>query len=113
MPLVDLDDPADLRARWAALAAVAHASGRDRIWWADERGWHHEGPRGNDLRLMVFADGRAGVFGYDATNIRTAEEGAVTGLLPGAPECIGQPAVRHRLGTGQLHFVYGHFSGTW
>src|SRR6266540_48048 len=113
MPLVDLDDPADLRARWAALAAVAHASGRDRIWWADERGWHHEDPRGNDLRLIAFPDGRAVVFGYHATNSRTAAAGAVTDLLTGAPEWIGQPEVRHRMGTGQLGFVYGHFSGTW
>ncbi|HEY3005179.1 MAG TPA: hypothetical protein VGJ44_22730 [Kribbellaceae bacterium] len=113
MPLVDLDDPVELRARWAALAAVSHASGRDRIWWADERGWHHEDPRGNDLRLIAFPDGRAVIFGYHAEDSRTAQAGALADLLSGAPEWIGQPEVRHRIVTGQLGFVYGHFSGTW
>jgi hypothetical protein len=42
MPLVDLDDPAELRARWSALAAVAHATGFDRRWYADEDGWYHQ-----------------------------------------------------------------------
>jgi hypothetical protein len=113
MPLVDLDDPADLRARWAALAAVAHASGRDRIWWADAQGWHHEDARGNDLRLVPFPDGRAVVFGYHATDSRTAQANALADLLTGAPEWIGHPEVRHRIATSQLGFVYGHFSGTW
>ena len=113
MPLVDLDDPAELRARWAALAAVAHAAGRDRIWWADRQGWHHEDSRGNDLRLISMPDGRAVVFGYHYDDSRTAAEGALSELLSGAPEWIGQPEVRHRVATGQLGFVYGHFAGTW
>ncbi len=113
MPLVDLDDPAELRARWAALAAVAHASGRDRIWWADRQGWHHEDARGNDLRLVPMPDSRAVVFGYHYDDSRTAADGGLSELLTGAPDWIGQPEVRHRLATGQLGFVYGHFSGTW
>lgn len=113
MPLVDLDDPGELRSRWAALAAVAHACGRDRIWWADERGLHYEDPRGNDLRLLSLGDGRAVLYGYHAEESRTAVENAYADLLSGAPDWIGQPEVRHRMVTGQLGFVFGHFSGTW
>src|SRR5262245_41919375 len=113
MPLVDLDDPVELRARWAALAAVAHATGRDRIWWADDQGLHYEDSRGNDLRLILIADGRAVMFGYHYEESRTADEGVYADLLAGAPDWIGQPEVRHRVATGQLGFVYGHFAGTW
>lgn len=113
MPLVDLDDPVELRARWAALAAVAHAAGRDRVWWADDRGLHYEDPRGNDLRLIIIADGRAVLFGHHDEESRTAAEGAYADLLTGAPDWIGQPEVRHRMATGGLGFVYGHFAGTW
>jgi hypothetical protein len=113
MPLVDLDDPDDLRARWCALAAVAHATGYDRRWWADENGWHHEDPAGNDLRFASPGRDRSVLFGFHAEITQTAEVSRQGGLLAGAPEWIAQPEVRHRMATGDLGFVYGHFAGTW
>lgn len=113
MPLVDLDDPDDLRARWCALAAVAHATGYDRRWWADETGWHHEDPAGNDLRFVSPGQDRSVLFGFHSEISRTAEVGRQGGLLAGAPEWIAQPEVRHRMATGEIGFVYGHFAGTW
>ena len=59
MPLVDLDDPEELRARWSALAAVAHATGFDRRWYADGDGWYHQDETGSDLRMVRLDGGRS------------------------------------------------------
>ncbi|TWD83834.1 hypothetical protein FB561_5003 [Kribbella amoyensis] len=109
MPLVDLDDPDELRARWSALAAVAHATGFDRRWYADEQGWYHQDETGSDLRMVRLDGGRAIVFGYHTEHSRTAG----TDLVAGAPDWIGQPEVKRRIAAGQLGFVYGSFNGTW
>ncbi|HEY0472555.1 MAG TPA: hypothetical protein VGD34_12840 [Kribbella sp.] len=109
MPLVDLDDPAELRARWSALAAVAHATGFDRRWYADERGWYHQDETGSDLRLIRLDDQRAVLFGFHTQHSHTA----AADLLAGSPDWIGEAEVRQRIAAGQLGFVYGSFNGTW
>src|SRR5215211_2276870 len=109
MPLVDLDDPEELRARWSALAAVAHATGFDRRWYADEDGYHHQDETGSILRMLRLDDGRAVLFGFHTQHSRTA--GA--DLLAGSPDWIGQPEVRERRAAGELGFVYGAVNGTW
>ncbi|MEV6286876.1 hypothetical protein [Kribbella sp. NPDC051770] len=109
MPLVDLDDPEELRARWSALAAVAHATGFDRRWYADGGGWYHQDETGSDLRMVRLDGGRSVLFGYHTQHSRTAG----TDLLAGAPDWIGQPEVKQRIAAGELGFVYGSFNGTW
>ncbi|GAA1702140.1 hypothetical protein GCM10009745_56720 [Kribbella yunnanensis] len=109
MPLVDLDDPEELRARWSALAAVSHATGFDRRWYADMGGYYHQDETGSILRLQRLGDGRAVLFGYQTQHSQTAG----SDLLAGSPEWIGQPEVRQRLAAGELGFVYGAFNGTW
>ncbi len=109
MPLVDLDDPEELRARWSALAAVSHATGFDRRWYADAGGCFHQDETGSILRLQHLGDGRAVLFGYQTQHSQTAG----SDLLAGSPEWIGQPEVRQRLAAGELGFVYGAFNGTW
>ncbi|MFI5707803.1 hypothetical protein [Kribbella sp. NPDC051620] len=109
MPLVDLDDPEELRARWSALAAVAHATGYDRRWYADEHGWYHQDETGSDLRMVRLDGGRAVLFGFHTQHTQTG--GA--DLLAGAPPWIGQPEVKRRMAAGELGFVYGSFNGTW
>lgn len=109
MPLVDLDDPEELRARWSALAAVAHATGFDRRWYADENGWYHQDETGSDLRMVRLEGGRAVLFGFHTQHTQTAE----ADLVAGAPDWIGQPEVKRRIAGGDLGFVYGSFNGTW
>lgn len=109
MPLVDLDDPEELRARWSALSAVAHATGFDRRWYADENGWYHQDETGSDLRMVRLEGGRAVLFGFHTQHSRTAD----ADLLAGSPDWIGQPEVKRRIAAGQLGFVYGSFNGTW
>ncbi len=109
MPLVDLDDPAELRARWSVLAAVAHATGFDRRWYADSGGWYHQDETGSDLRMVRLDGSRAVLFGFHTQHSGTA--GA--DLLAGSPEWIGQPEVKTRMAAGRLGFVYGSFNGTW
>jgi len=109
MPLVDLDDPEELCARWSALAAIAHATGYDRAWWADDDGWHYQDGAGNDLRLVELDQDRAVLFGLHREYSRTTG----SDLLEGAPDWIAQPPVRERIGRGELGFVYANFSGTW
>src|SRR3954468_850354 len=109
MPLVDLDDPEELRARWTALAAVAHATGFDRRWYADAEGYHHQDETASVLRMVRLDDGRAVLWGFHTQHSQTA--GA--DLLGGSPDWIGQPEVRQRLEAGELGFVYGAFNGTW
>ncbi|WBQ02249.1 hypothetical protein [Kribbella sp. CA-293567] len=109
MPLVDLDDPEELRARWSALAAVAHATGFDRRWYADEHGWYHQDETGSDLRMARLDGGRAVLFGFHTQHTQTA----AADLLAGAPGWIGQPEVKRRMAAGELGFVYGSFNGTW
>ncbi|TDD20428.1 hypothetical protein E1218_22585, partial [Kribbella turkmenica] len=109
MPLVDLDDPEELRARWSALAAVAHATGYDRRWYADQHGYHHQDETGSILRMVRLDDGRAVLFGFHTQHSRTA--GA--DLLAGSPDWIGRPEVRRLISAGELGFVYGAFNGTW
>ncbi|MDX6240958.1 MAG: hypothetical protein QOG10_5782 [Kribbellaceae bacterium] len=109
MPLVDLDDPEELRARWSALAAVAHATGFDRRWYADEQGWYHQDETGSDLRMVLLDGERSVLFGFHTQHSRTTG----SDLLVGAPGWIGQPEVRQRFAAGRLGFVYGSFGGTW
>lgn len=109
MPLVDLDDPEELRARWSVLAAVAHATGFDRRWYADEQGWYHQDETGSDLRMVMLDDERSVLFGLHTEHSRTAR----SDLLAGAPGWIGQPEVQQRIALGRLGFVYGSFGGTW
>lgn len=109
MPLVDLDDPEELRARWTALAAVAHATGFDRRWYADADGYHHQDETASVLRLARIGDGRVVLWGFHTQHSATA--GA--DLLAGSPDWIGQPEVRQRQASGELGFVYGAFNGTW
>lgn len=109
MPLVDLDDPEELRARWSALAAVAHATGFDRRWYADADGYHHQDETASVLRMARLEDGRAVLWGFHTQHSQTAGED----LLAGSPEWIGQPEVRQRQTAGELGFVYGAFNGSW
>ncbi|WP_202872497.1 hypothetical protein [Kribbella soli] len=109
MPLVDLDDPEELRARWSALAAVAHATGFDRRWYADADGYHHQDESASVLRMARLEDGRAVLWGFHTQHSQTAGED----LLAGSPEWIGQPEVRQRQTAGELGFVYGAFNGSW
>ncbi|MFG1813227.1 hypothetical protein ACGFIF_05615 [Kribbella sp. NPDC049174] len=109
MPLVDLDDPEELRARWSALAAVAHATGFDRRWYADEAGYHHQDETGSILRMVRLEGGRSVLFGFHTQHSRTTG----SDLLAGSPDWIGQPEVRHLIARGELGFVYGAFNGTW
>ncbi|MET9311494.1 hypothetical protein ABZX12_06685 [Kribbella sp. NPDC003505] len=109
MPLVDLDDPEELRARWTALAAVAHATGFDRRWYADADGYHHQDETASVLRMVRLEDGRAVLWGFHTQHSRTAGED----LLAGSPDWIGQPEVRQRQSAGELGFVYGAFNGSW
>ena len=109
MPLVDLDDPEELRARWTALAAVAHATGFDRRWYADADGYHHQDETASVLRMARLQDGRAVLWGFHTQHSQTAGED----LLAGSPDWIGQPEVRQRQAAGELGFVYGAFNSTW
>jgi hypothetical protein len=109
MPLVDLDDPEELRARWTALAAVAHATGFDRRWYADGDGYHHQDETASVLRMSRLGDGRAVLWGFHTQHSQTAG----SDLLAGSPDWIGQPEVRVRQDAGELGFVYGAFNGTW
>ncbi|MFG1908379.1 hypothetical protein [Kribbella sp. NPDC048928] len=109
MPLVDLDDPEELRARWSALAAVAHATGFDRRWYADADGYHHQDESASILRMARLEDGRAVLWGFHTQHSQTAGED----LLAGSPDWIGQPEVRQRQSAGELGFVYGAFNSTW
>ncbi|MDX2968844.1 hypothetical protein [Kribbella solani] len=109
MPLVDLDDPEELRARWTALSAVAHATGFDRRWYADADGYHHQDETASVLRMSRLGDGRAVLWGFHTQHSRTAG----SDLLAGSPDWIGQPEVRRRQDAGELGFVYGAFNGTW
>ncbi|HZX02303.1 MAG TPA: hypothetical protein VFF46_05180, partial [Kribbella sp.] len=109
MPLVDLDDPEELRARWTALAAVAHATGFDRRWYADADGYHHQDETGSVLHMVRLGDGRAVLFGFHTHHSQTAR----TDLLAGSPDWIAQPEVRRRATAGELGFVYGAFNATW
>ncbi|MGW7685874.1 hypothetical protein ACWGID_34335 [Kribbella sp. NPDC054772] len=109
MPLVDLDDPEELRARWTALAAVAHATGFDRRWYADGDGYHHQDETASVLRMVRLGDGRVVLWGFHTQHSLTA--GA--DLLAGSPDWIAQPEVRQRQSAGELGFVYGAFNGTW
>ena len=109
MPLVDLDAPEELRARWSALAAVAHATGFDRRWYADEQGWYHQDETGSDLRMVMLDAERSVLFGLHTEHSRTAG----SDLLAGSPGWIGQPEVQQRIAAGRLGFVYGSFGGTW
>ncbi|TCO23184.1 hypothetical protein EV652_1097 [Kribbella steppae] len=109
MPLVDLDDPEELRARWCALAAVAHATGFDRRWYADESGYHHQDETASILRMVRLEGGRSVLFGFHTQHSRTAG----SDLLAGSPDWIGQPDVRRLISRGELGFVYGAFNGTW
>ncbi|WP_165553040.1 hypothetical protein [Kribbella speibonae] len=109
MPLVDLDDPEELRARWSALAAVAHATGFDRRWYADADGYHHQDETASVLRMARLQDGRAVLWGFHTQHSQTAGED----LLAGSPDWIGQPEVRQRQTAGELGFVYGAFNGSW
>ena len=109
MPLVDLDDPEELRARWSALAAVAHATGFDRRWYADADGYHHQDESASVLRMARLEDGRSVLWGFHTQHSQTAGED----LLAGSPEWIGQPEVRQRQTAGELGFVYGAFNGSW
>ncbi|MFI7061122.1 hypothetical protein ACIBL3_09085 [Kribbella sp. NPDC050124] len=109
MPLVDLDDPEELRSRWTALAAVAHATGFDRRWYADEAGYHHQDETASFLNMVRLDGGRAVLFGFHTEHSQTA--GA--DLLAGSPDWIGQPEVRQLIAAGELGFVYGAFNGTW
>ena len=109
MPLVDLDDPEELRARWTALAAVAHATGFDRRWYADADGYHHQDETASVLRLARLSDGRVVLWGFHTQHSATVG----TDLLAGSPDWIGQPEVRQRQAAGELGFVYGAFNGTW
>ena len=110
MPLVDLDDPEELRARWTALAAVAHATGFDRRWYADADGYHHQDETASVLRMVRLEDGRAVLFGFHTQHSQTA------GRRPaGRARRTGSGS--RRCGSGwlraQLGFVYGAFNGTW
>ncbi|MEI8406236.1 MULTISPECIES: hypothetical protein, partial [unclassified Kribbella] len=109
MPLVDLDDPEELRARWCALAAVAHATGFDRRWYADKDGYHHQDETASFLRMVRLDGGRSVLFGFHTQHSRTAG----SDLLAGSPDWIGQPEVRRLISAGELGFVYGAFNGTW
>ncbi|MEU8221824.1 hypothetical protein [Kribbella sp. NPDC048915] len=109
MPLVDLDDPEELRARWTALAAVAHATGFDRRWYADADGYHHQDESASVLRMVRLGEGRAVLWGFHTQHSQTAGEN----LLDGSPDWIGQPEVRQRQDAGELGFVYGAFNGSW
>lgn len=109
MPLVDLDDPEELRARWCALAAVAHATGFDRRWYADDDGYHHQDETASFLRMVRLDGGRSVLFGFHTQHSRTAG----SDLLAGSPDWIGQPEVRRLISAGELGFVYGAFNGTW
>ena len=87
MPLVDLDDSEELRARWSALAAVAHATGFDRRWYADEQGWYHQDETGSDLRMVMLDAERSVLFGFHTAHSRTVG----CDLLAGAPAGSGSP----------------------
>ena len=103
MPLVDLDDPDELRARWSALAAVAHATGFDRRWYADAGGWYHQDETGSDLRMVRLDGARAVLFGFHTQHSGLRGRTCWRGRRSGS----GSPRSSTRMAAGQLGFVYG------
>ncbi len=102
MPLVDLDDPEELRARWTRTRRGRPCHGL-RPALVRRRRWVP--PSGRDRRpccgwsgcRRTLEDGRAVLFGFHTQHSRTA--GA--DLLAGSPDWIGLPEVRRRQAPGR------------
>lgn len=89
---VDLPSPVELRARWAAAAAVLAALGFADAATASKGRWHYDDGGGNWCDLVLRADGRAVLFGHDHEYSETYFRSAATyfheeetDLLAGAP----------------------------
>ncbi|MFB4197685.1 proteophosphoglycan 5 [Streptomyces carpaticus] len=106
---LDLPPPAALRGRWAASAAIAHATGHGTGCWADGPLWHYDDGGGNWLQLHHTGRGRAVLLGHDHECSPEPEE--TPDLLAGAPPWW-HPPVREAVAAHEfLGFVYG-FDGT-
>ncbi|MBB5958110.1 hypothetical protein FHS29_004718 [Saccharothrix tamanrassetensis] len=118
--VVDLPEPAWMRGRWAAFAAVCAARGWADSCHADGTVWHYDDGGGNWADLHHVGGGRAVLIGHDheysETYYSTAAEyfeEPETDLLAGAPEWWAPP-VRTALEQGSwVGFVYGFEDGVW
>jgi hypothetical protein len=117
---VDVPDPAWMRGRWAAFAAVCAARGWGRSCHADGPVWHFDDGGGNWADLHHVGAGRAVLIGHDheysetyyATAAEYFEE-PETDLLAGAP-AWWEPPVRAALDRGLwVGFAYGFTDGGW
>ncbi|MET9670836.1 proteophosphoglycan 5 [Streptomyces sp. NPDC006475] len=117
---LDIPTPAQLRPRWAALAAVLAARGWGDGCRADDARWHYDDGGGNWLDLHHFEDGRALLVGHDHEYTNTYYGPAAeyfqqqeTDLLAGAP-AWWEPPLRAVQEAGQwVGFVYGYEDGRW
>lgn len=122
MPLrrLDLPEPARMRGRWAALAAVLAARGWGRHCCATGPVWHYDDGGGNWVQLHHVDRDRAVLVGHDheysETYFGTAADyfdEPQTDLLAGAPPWWGQPAGTAMAAGLWVGFVYGFADGGW
>ena len=124
---LDLPTPAELRAPWAAFAAVCAARGWADSCYANGSVWHYDDGAGNWTDLHHLDDGRAVLLGNDQEVSDTTYTGPdeplsddQTDLLAGAPDWW-ETAVREAMGgfdghssdLAYLGFVYGFDGDVW
>ncbi|WP_254910044.1 hypothetical protein [Micromonospora sp. NBS 11-29] len=110
---VELAEPAVLWSRWGAVGAAFAALGYDDVWWTDAHGAHHDDHGGNWGRLVLVADGRAVLFGYDHEYSGTVDASPPIDLLAGAPAWLPWPELLRHAEDDQLGYVYWHEHGSW
>ncbi|WP_406859120.1 proteophosphoglycan 5 [Streptomyces sp. HUAS MG47] len=117
---LDLPTPAQLRGRWAALAAVCAARQWGPLCCANGPVWHFDDRGGNWVELHRLGAGRAVMLGHDHEYSETyygpaAEEFGEeeTDLLAGAPDWW-RPVVTETLAAEEyVGFVYGFDGERW
>ncbi|MGC4891865.1 hypothetical protein [Micromonospora sp. DT227] len=110
---VDLAGPAVLWGRWGVLGATLAALGHDDVWWIDADGAHHDDHGGNWGRLVLVADDRAVLFGYDHEYSDTVDASPPIDLLAGAPAWLPWAELVRHADDDQLGYVYWHEHGDW
>lgn len=119
---VELDPPADLNHRWAALAATWAALGWSKDVYADGPRRHYHDGGGNWARMVLLPQGRAVLFGNDHEYSQTYWGAAAeyfqepeTDLLAGAPDWWAEVVGQHRDGGDGdwIGFVYAWSDGQW
>ncbi|GAA3459892.1 proteophosphoglycan 5 [Saccharothrix longispora] len=117
---VELPDPAWMRARWAAFAAVCAARGWGDSCHADGAVWHYDDGGGNWADLHHLDGGRAVLIGHDHEYSETYHGPAAeyfeeeeTDLLAGAPDWWAPPVAAAQETGYWVGFAYGFEDGAW